>query len=98
MSASLNDKLAAYFLARPNAWIDGKELATIAGGYGWRTRVSDLRKRGMTIENRQRTKTIAQPYISGELACWKISEYRYVPAVSQPSTSGPHDINGFSLR
>jgi hypothetical protein len=68
MSESLNDKLEAFFKAHPNTWIDGKELATIAGGYGWRSRCSDLRKRGMTVENRQRRR-----------GGYTISEYRYVP-------------------
>ena len=39
MSESLNDKLAAFFIAHPGEWIDGKHLATFAGSYGWRTRV-----------------------------------------------------------
>jgi hypothetical protein len=71
MSESLNDKLETFFRARPHVWIDGKELATIAGGYGWRSRCSDLRKRGMTVENRQRRR--------GD---YTISEYRYVPALA----------------
>jgi hypothetical protein len=71
MSESLNDKLETFFRARPHVWIDGKELATIAGGYGWRSRCSDLRKRGMTVENRQRCR--------GD---YTISEYRYVPALA----------------
>ena len=68
MSESLNDKLEAFFKERPNTWVDGKWLAEIAGGYGWRSRCSDLRKRGMTVENRQRRR-----------AGFTISEYRYVP-------------------
>lgn len=72
MAQSLNDKLEAYFKARPNVWIDGKELAKIAGGYGWRTRCSDVRKRGLTIENRVRRPNPNEPF--------KVIEYRYVPA------------------
>jgi hypothetical protein len=68
MSESLNDRLETFFKARPNTWIDGKELATIAGGYGWRSRCSDLRKRGLTVENRQRRRN-----------GFTVSEYRYVP-------------------
>lgn len=70
---SLAAKLADYFKAWPNQWIDGKELAQWAGAYGWRTRVSELRKPpyNMTIENRVRP------------AVWsskvKVSEYRYLP-------------------
>ena len=54
-SHSFNAILAAYLTVRPNRWIDGKELATIAGGYGWRSRCSDLRRApwNLTIENRQ---------------------------------------------
>jgi hypothetical protein len=87
VSQSLNDKLAAYFSARPGQWIDGKELATVAGGYGWRTRCSDLRKRGMAIENRVR-----HFMVNGSR--YSVSEYRYVPGAStQPSESAPHDLN-----
>lgn len=53
---SLADKLAAFFLARPNRWIDGRTLADVAGQYAWRTRVADVRKPPyeLTIANRQR--------------------------------------------
>lgn len=55
-AATLCGRLAVFLRARPNQWIDGRELATIAGAYGWRTRVSDLRRPpySLTIENRQR--------------------------------------------
>jgi hypothetical protein len=73
---SLCDKLEAYLKARPNQWIDGKRFETVAGGYGWRTRVSDLRrKRGMRIENRVRT-------IKRDGYSFKVSEYLYVPGWS----------------
>jgi hypothetical protein len=71
---TLVDRLARYFQARPNCWIDGKELGTVAGGYAWRSRCADLRKQpyGMRIENRQqRIKTPSGKYT--------VSEYRYVP-------------------
>jgi hypothetical protein len=68
MNQTLNDRLAAHFRAHPGEWIDGKELATIAGGYGWRSRCSDLRKRGMTVENRQERRN-----------GYTRSFYRYVP-------------------
>ena len=72
---SLTDKLAAYFKERPNQFIDGLELARVAGSYAWRSRCSDLRKRGMVIENRVR-------WINGVNGehMRKVSEYRYVPA------------------
>lgn len=73
---TLNDKLEVFFRERPYTWIDGKELAHIAGGYGWRSRCSDLRKRGLTIENRVR-RVREKAHLPTTYA---ISEYRYVPA------------------
>ena len=70
---SLNDRLAAYFRARPNRWIDGRDLADVAGAYAWRSRCADLRKRGMRIENKQVRKEFM-----GQV--WTESFYRYVPA------------------
>src|SRR5688572_12505812 len=76
MSESLNDRLMEFFHARPNVWVDGRELSRIAGAYGWRSRVSDLRRRrGMTLENRQRTIT------RDDGSAYKVSEYRFVPAL-----------------
>lgn len=73
---SLCDKLAAYFTARPGQWIDGLELAKVAGSYAWRSRCSDLRKPpyGMVIENRVRHCKANDGFK------WKVSEYRYVKA------------------
>ena len=67
--SSLCAKLARYFEARAGQWIDGRELATVAGAYAWRSRTSDLRKAPwlMVIENRQRK---ANGFV--------ISEYRFV--------------------
>jgi len=64
-------QLAAFFRARPLEWVDGQQLASIAGAYGWRTRVSELRKPpfGMNIPNRLRR-------ARGRV----ISEYSYQPA------------------
>ncbi len=70
---TLVERLEAYFRKRAGWWIDGRELARVAGVYGWRTRVSDLRRRGMNIENRQRR---------GEAADgrrYSVSEYRFAP-------------------
>jgi hypothetical protein len=69
---SLAAKLAAFFRRHPNTWHDRKLLGQIAGGYAWRTRVSDLRRPpfNMVIENRQR-----QVEVSGEAVT--ISEYRF---------------------
>lgn len=73
---SLNDRLEAFLKARPNIWIDGRTIATIAGSYGWRTRLSELRRqRGMTIQNR--VVTYRKERTNERL---KSSLYRYVPA------------------
>lgn len=56
-----------YFTTRPNTWINGMTLSHVGGCYAWRSRVSDCRQRGMTIENRQRT-------VDGHT----VSEYRFV--------------------
>lgn len=63
-------KVAVFFKARPGQWIDGRELMSIAGSYGWRTRISDCRRHpyNMRIENRQRR---IGPYV--------VSEYQYLP-------------------
>lgn len=67
---SMAERLAGYFALRPGQWVDGKQLALVAGGYAWRTRVSDIRKPPflMTVENRVRV-------VDG----MKLSEYQYVP-------------------
>ena len=91
---TLCDTLAAYFKARPNTWIDGMELARVAGQYAWRSRVSNLRRPRrlgglyeMAIENRQR-RIHRQIVIDGK-ACaagsYVVSEYRYVPVAQQQS-------------
>ena len=68
---TLNDKLEHFFKASPGTWIDGRELAHVAGYAAWRTRVSDLRKRGLTIENRQSVRQQNDQR-------WTLSEYRYI--------------------
>jgi hypothetical protein len=73
---TLTERLAAYFRHTPETWIDGLELARIAGSYAWRSRTSDLRRApfSMDIQNRVRTVEI-------EPGRWvKVSEYRYVPS------------------
>lgn len=71
---SLTDRLEAFFRQRPFVWVDGKQLAQVAGAYAWRSRCADLRKRGLTIENQQITFKD-----NATNRRWKISEYRYVP-------------------
>ncbi len=72
---SLTERLAIYLKARESEWIDGRELATVAGAYGWRSRVADARREfSMTIENRVLRVT------RDDGASWfKVSQYRYVP-------------------
>jgi len=65
---TFRDRVEEYFRARPDQWIDGLAIAQVGGAYAWRSRVSDCRTLGMTIENRQRK--------VGEVT---ISEYRFVP-------------------
>ena len=76
MKPTLCDRLAAYLKARPETWIDGMELAQVAGSYAWRSRCADLRKRPyeMDIRNRQQriTRADGSKYV--------ISEYAYFPS------------------
>ncbi len=68
---SLNEQLAHYLSRRRGQWINGLELAKVAGAYAWRSRCADLRRPpfSLTIENRQRRiKTLLGPRT--------ISEYR----------------------
>ncbi len=79
---SLTDQLALFFRRQPYRWIDGKALATIAGGYAWRTRVSELRtSHGLIIENQQR---MVRPAVGKP---FKVSEYRYVPSASDETVT-----------
>lgn len=83
---SMTERLAELFSLRPNEWIDGHSLGHVAGGYAWRTRVSELRHApfNMTIENRQRV-------IDTQFGKRKISEYRYlkVRAAADAGTTSP---------
>jgi len=67
---SLCDRLAAYFKARAGQWLDGRDLAMVAGAYAWRSRVSDLRRAPyhLAIENRLRRE-----------GRYTVSEYRLCP-------------------
>ena len=71
--ATMAGRVAAFFKSQPNRWIDGREVMTIAGSYGWRTRISDCRRApyNMRIDNRQRR---VQQYT--------VSEYMFVPDVA----------------
>lgn len=54
-SNGLADKLARFFRERPNQWLDARQLFAHGGSFGWRSRVSDIRRPpfNMTIRNRQ---------------------------------------------
>ena len=67
---TLTDRLAAYFRVRAGEWVNARDLLTVAGFAGWRTRVSNLRypPYNMVITNRPRT-------VNG----YRVSEYRYLP-------------------
>lgn len=51
MSQTLRDAVAAHFRAHPNQWVSAYTLMEIGGRMAWRTRVSDVRRMGFTIEN-----------------------------------------------
>jgi hypothetical protein len=77
------ERLANLFRRSPGRWFDGRELATVAGCYGWRSRVSDIRRApyNLRVENRQRT--VTQP----DGSVFVVSEYRLVPpAISEAPT------------
>lgn len=80
---TLAAKVAELFRSQPGKWIDGRRLANVAGCYGWRTRVSDIRRAPyhMKISNRQRTIRNADGtrYIQ--------SEYCYEPEGSRESAA-----------
>jgi hypothetical protein len=73
VEGTLTDKLAQYFRLLPNQWVDGLDLARVAGSYAWRSRCSDLRKPpyGMTIENKVER-------VQGMDGIYRRSLYRYV--------------------
>ncbi len=71
----LNDKVDQFFQARLGQWVDAGELLGVAGRFGWRTRVSNVRKRfkerGGDIKNRILRVKLGDRYIT-------VSEYRAV--------------------
>lgn len=74
MSEPFTEKIAAYFRARPNQWLNALELEKVGGRFAWRTRVSNARTQlGMDIQNRQRR------IVKDDGTRYTISEYRYVP-------------------
>lgn len=85
---TISARLRALFEAKPGCWLDGMEIAKVAGCYGWRTRCSELRVGGMDIRNRQQRLTDAQG------RRWTISEYCYIP----PKPDSAYDALSKSVR
>jgi hypothetical protein len=83
MSRSLCESLAAYFQAHSNEWVDARQLLSIAGFAGWRTRISDLRKPPFSMEIQNRV--YKQVNLAGER--YTVSEYKFVAPVkaNQPA-------------
>ncbi len=71
---TLTDRLVGLFVEHPGEWLDGRLLAKTAGFAGWRTRVSDARRRGLDIQNRVRTVRGADG------TSYRVTEYRYLPS------------------
>lgn len=104
---SFTDKLATYLKNHAGEWLDGREIAEIAGCYGWRTRLSELRKAPyfMAVENKQVHHTrhdrgcLADPSgqpkacTCGHAAKWTTSLYRYVPPEPVETPEDAHDAN-----
>lgn len=73
--SSLCASLAALFRAHRGEWLDGRELARVAGAYGWRTRISELRRPPYTMHIRNRQRRIAR----GDGSRFVVSEYAWLP-------------------
>lgn len=67
-------RVARYFRERPGQWVAGRTIATFAGMYAWRTRISDIRRAPyfMQIQNRQRR------VLRDDGTPFTISEYRFI--------------------
>jgi hypothetical protein len=77
--ASQNEKLRAYFLARPDRWIPMPELATASGSLNVHSRIANLRHRfGMHIDQKS-------THCPGSRT--NFSFYRYVPPAHSPLTT-----------
>lgn len=72
MSQNLREMVAAHFRAHPNQWVSAYTLMEVGGRMAWRTRVSDVRRMGLHIENR----------VERDAAGVAQSFYRYVPPVA----------------
>lgn len=92
---TFTERVAAHFKAHPLLWIDAIELESVGGRQAWRTRVAEVRKQFQaagegTIENRTRRQRTGT-------RTWTLSQYRYIPDVSEPTRPQGHDV-GFDLR
>lgn len=66
MTDTLTLKVARYFRSKRYTWIRAEALMRIGGRCGWRTRVSDARRRyRLPIQNRVR-----------QVGKYRVSEYR----------------------
>jgi len=69
---TLTDRVEDLLTTNAGQWVNARDIASVGGFAGWRTRVSDLRRqRGWTIENRWRTFT-------DHGRRYRVSEYRLV--------------------
>ena len=77
---NLTERMHGFWIAHPDTWVAYSDLAHLFGMGGWRTRVSECRKRyGMVIEQRPvilRDRDGRQRY--------RLSEYRYTTNGGQP--------------
>ena len=72
-SMSLAARLSRYFDDRPDRWINGLELARVAGSYAWRTRVSNLRRAPYHKHIQNRVRRVRRP----DGSTYLVSEYRF---------------------
>lgn len=88
---SNRDAVAEFFKEHPGLWINASTLMKLGGSLAWRTRVSEARKLGMTIQNRQE-----KDYVGGVLTVR--SYYRYLTHEPiGPSADRPREANLFTV-
>lgn len=79
---TLNDRLAAYFMERPGAMVNARDLLPIAGFAGWRTRLSELRHPPYNMDIRN----VPGTFRASDGQVYRTSHYVYhPPAVNQVS-------------
>jgi hypothetical protein len=86
---SFRDRVAAYFRARPNVWIDGDAFRNVGGKYAYRTRISECRTTlQMEIDHRLR-----------RIGSVVISEYMFIQPIDKVSRDELQaDLNAWDLR